>query len=409
VLACAPEKVELALPLFRLSDYLTDILVRFPEELATLAKLAGATDREEGAPGSRPRCSGANLGGPEPSPALAFENIASADATYSEKLALLRKQFRTSVFASGARDILEARCVYHSLDETSSIADAAIAAALQIAGAPAGFAVLALGRLGTCEHDLLSDADLLFVRDEQTDSVEALRAASRVMEILSAYTREGTLFPVDARLRPHGGEGELVVTPAKLQDYFAREAQSWEALTFTKVRYVAGNAELGQQALDSTGCLFRRFADDPDFSASAREMRQKLEKTDTEVDNLKAGPGGLYDIDFIIGLLLVRQRGGTLGRNLRERLLLLRDACALDAADWKRLDRHAELLRTAEHVFRLVSGRSRKTLPVAGPAHAACEELCSRILHREFPEGLDITLRFALVGVREIYNRLLTD
>jgi glutamate-ammonia-ligase adenylyltransferase len=229
------------------------------------------------------------------------------------------------------------------------------------------------------------------------------------MEILSAYTREGTLFPVDARLRPHGGEGELVVTPAKLQDYFAREAQSWEALTFTKVRYVAGNAEVGQQALDSTGCLFRRFADDPDFSASAREMRQKLEKTDTEVDNLKAGPGGLYDIDFIIGLLLVRQRGGTLGRNLRERLLLLRDACALDAADWKRLDRHAELLRTAEHVFRLVSGRSRKTLPVAGPAHAACEELCSRILHREFPEGLDITLRFALVGVREIYNRLLTD
>ena len=72
---------------------------------------------------------------------------------------------------------------------------------------------MALGRLGTAEFDLLSDADLLFVRDDRTGSREpATKAAEQLMEALSAYTRDGTVFPVDARLRPRGAEGELVVT-----------------------------------------------------------------------------------------------------------------------------------------------------------------------------------------------------
>jgi glutamine synthetase adenylyltransferase len=40
--------------------------------------------------------------------------------------------------------------------------------------------VLALGRLGTCEFDLGSDADLLFLRDERADPQAATRAASRI-------------------------------------------------------------------------------------------------------------------------------------------------------------------------------------------------------------------------------------
>ena len=40
--------------------------------------------------------------------------------------------------------------------------------------------------------------------------VEQIDAGSR------RYTRDGMAFPVDTRLRPRGGEGELVVTPAQL-------------------------------------------------------------------------------------------------------------------------------------------------------------------------------------------------
>ena len=69
------------------------------------------------------------------------------------------------------------------------------------------------------------------------------------MHALAAYTREGTLFAVDARLRPRGGEGELVITPGELERYLAEEAQPWEALTYTKLRFVAGAKAIADSLL----------------------------------------------------------------------------------------------------------------------------------------------------------------
>ena len=71
------------------------------------------------------------------------------------------------------------------------------------------------------------------------------------MEALTAYTRDGTVFPVDARLRPHGREGELIVTPAQLETYFRDEAKPWEALTYLKLRYVAGDRELAEHVMET--------------------------------------------------------------------------------------------------------------------------------------------------------------
>ena len=199
-----------------------------------------------------------------------------------------------------------------------------------------------------------------------------------------------------------------MVTPAQLDAYFEREAQAWEALTYTKLRHVTGAGEVSNQVSLSIEKLQRRFAADPNFKGALREMRSKLEKTSSGYDDVKTGPGGLSDLDFIVGALQVRHGIRGPGANLRERLQTLHERGVLDEKDWKRLDRHAQLLRTVEHVVRLAVGKSRKTLPVAGPARTACDTLCARILQREFPEGLDITLRFALVGVREIYNRVIS-
>src|SRR5262249_49365331 len=153
----------------------------------------------------------------------------------------------------------------------------AIAAAVAVAGAEERLAVLALGRLGTREFDLGSDADLLFIRDPQGDAPADGRAAERVVQALAAYTREGTVFPVDPRLRPHGQQGELVLTPAQLAAYFAGEAQPWEAISYTKLRLVAGAGRLGEQALQAVAQALPRFATRGDLAEQLREMRQRLE------------------------------------------------------------------------------------------------------------------------------------
>ena len=389
------EALERALALFGASDFLSEILVRHTEEIAALDTI-------------RPRLEGGELferAAEMQGLDAVFRYLGASGAPYGEKMALLRRHYRHRMLLAGARDIMAPRPVYEALEETSLAAEDAVAAALEIAGRPAGLAVLALGRLGTREFDIASDADLLFVRDEQADPLATRRAAEQIIEILAAYTRDGTVFPVDPRLRPHGSEGELVVTPAILAAYFAQEAQPWEALTYTKLRFLAGATDTGLEAVRAVRRGTHRFAEDPGFVPALREMRAKLEKSDR--GNFKTGPGGFYDIDFIATALLVRHGLDSTHGNVRERLHGLASRGLLSDNDCATLDYAAELLRTVEHVIRLVLGRARKSLPATEHARQVTEGLAVRTLGREFPRGLEPELERLTTGVREVFDRVL--
>lgn len=391
--------MERALRIFAASEFLTDILIQHPEEIATVAEV------EQTAPAAR-----GSLFEDSATPAAAsdgiFQYIAGADLPRGEKLAVLRRHYRHRVFAVGVRDLLETRSAYDSHAEMTAAADAAIRVALAISAAPEGFAVMALGRLGTSEFDIASDADLLFVRGERTDKQEATRAAEQIVEALAAYTREGTLFAVDSRLRPHGTEGELVITPAQLREYFAAEAQPWEALTYTKLREVAGAAEAAGDALLAVRDAGARFAADGGFGAAVREMRARLEKSEAGEENFKTIPGGFYDIDFIASYLLVRHGWEAPRGNIRDTLRRLAEAGQLSDADCATLEHAAELKRTLEHVIRLVTGRARKSLPATEHARQTTEHLTQKILGQTFPHSVPQALRYARQAVREVYERV---
>ena len=398
----APKAVERALELFASSDLLTDILLRHPEEIASLDVPAPKSTEGAGRLFAAEEGLKRELGDPE------LEYLGGAHVSSGEKLALLRRHYRHRVFASGAADVLQARPVYESLRQTSVAADHALGAAFAIAGQPGGLAVLALGRLGTQEFDLLSDADVLFVREESLAAESATRTAGQIMQILSAYTREGSVFPVDARLRPRGSEGELVVTAAELHSYCAQEAQAWEALTFTKLRPVVGSARAAEQAMEAAREISRRFAGDSAFPPAVREMRLRLEDTDPTLANFKTSAGAVYDIDFLACYLAIRhQLTGPCG-NLRERLCRLRQHGFLQQTDGVTLDRAAELFRTVEHAVRLVVGKARKSLPATEHGRCAAERLTTRFLRRELAGGLESELARAMAEVREIYDRIVS-
>jgi len=394
------DDVARALTLFEDSEYLTQILARYPEEVATLADLGAVPSRMGSgylfeSPLVQPRAA---------DPAFAY--VASSAAAYTEKLARLRRQFRHRAFATGAKDIAELRDVYASCAETTSAAEDAIAAAFEIADAPSGLAIMALGRLGGGELDLLSDTDLLFVCADGHDRQPLAQAASQIVQVLTVYTRDGMIFPVDTRLRPRGGEGELLIPAGELVHYFEREAHAWEALTYTKLRFIAGCRSLGQATNSAAEALFQRFAGSPDFSPAVREMRQKLEALDSD-RNFKTSPGAVYDIDFLCGFLLakhgIRNKNGT----LRDRIWRCAEADLLAKEDAAVLDHAGELLRTVDHVARLVAGRASKWIPVTEHARHAAEKLSSEILGRKFHDGLEAELDRTCRDVRTIYNRVL--
>src|SRR5205807_342747 len=80
--------------------------------------------------------------------------------------------------------------------------------------------VVALGRLGMQEFDLASDADLVFVlADQHAEEMPFwTKVATRIQDLIMAYTGAGVLFAVDTRLRPNGSAGPLVQTESHFRE-----------------------------------------------------------------------------------------------------------------------------------------------------------------------------------------------
>jgi len=403
VLVRHPAAVKRALVIFDSSDFLTDILVRHPEEIASLEQWDETPSRL-----GVGQLFESVLGPATVSKDPIVEYLVSSELSGRERLILLRQHYRHRVFTSGARDLAELGNVYRSFSANTAAAEDAIAAAYGIAGRPDGLAILGLGRLGAGEFDILSDADLLFVCADDEPREELSKAAAQLMQTLAAYTQDGMVFPVDARLRPQGGDGELVFSPSRLAAYCLNEAQAWEALTYTKLRFLGGSRTLGELALSKTKPLFDRFSAEQDFLEAVLEMRSRLEP-ETEDYSFKTSAGGIYDIDFVTGYLLVkhniREKGGT----LRDRLWRCAGAGAIDRSDAATLDHAAELVRTADHVVRLVAGRAHKWLPPTEHARHVAERLTGQILKRQFGDGLEAELLATFRQVREVYERVMKD
>jgi glutamate-ammonia-ligase adenylyltransferase len=397
------EAVARALALFEASEYLTEILIRHPDEITVLAGL------EETAPRATTAYLFESPGLVRTASDPVFAYLANSPVPYGEKLALLRQHFRHRAFAVGARDIIELRDVYQSFANTAAAAEEAFTTAFSIAGSPEGLAVMALGRLGSGEFDLLSDADVLFVCQEEGDRLSLTRCAEQMMHALAAYTREGMVFPVDARLRPRGGEGELLITPTQLAAYFEQEAQAWEALMYTKMRFLTGSRTQGGRATARLQVLYDRFAADASFGKTVREMRTKLELAEAPGRSFKSSPGAIYDIDFMTSFLLVKHGVADKQGSLRDRLWRCAGSGLLEKSDAAALDHAAELLRTVEHVARLVAGRAVKWLPATEHGRQVTEKLTGQILGREFPQGLESELGRTFGKVRAIYERVLLD
>jgi glutamate-ammonia-ligase adenylyltransferase len=291
------------------------------------------------------------------------------------------------------------------MGEISEAGKAAIAHALQIVNSQRSLAVFALGRLGTGEFDIASDADLLLVRAPDADDNQARLDAERLVHALAAYTREGTIFAVDARLRPRGGAGDLVVTPGQIERYLADEAQAWEALSYTKLCFVAGRQDLEQQVLTAAWNRIVEIASQAEFARAVREMRARLEKSNRYGHSFKLARGGFYDIDFLASYLMLRSLSPARGSTI-DRLRHLQAMGALDPATGDELVQAALLYRTADHVIRLVTGRARPELPEAEHARAAVEKLVTGILDRDPRRNLQAQLEETAVRVRKIFEQI---
>jgi len=408
-----PELLRRALEVISESDYLGDLLIRHPEDMLVFDSSQSPTAAAQ----MEFALDGSEDAGPHPwalEPVLAMR----------QKMAVLRRHFLTRILELGAADLAALESSLAVLKRWSAVAARCVSTALQIAGSvlqtkdlaegnpPCPFAVLALGRLALNEFDLASDADLIFVTGPEVGRDELdfwKRLAAKMIEVLSSYTREGTVFAVDTRLRPRGHEGELVVTQEELLSYVREHAQVWEGLTYLKTSHVAGNAELGRETVSRlVSAILDRFAAYPALDSELRQMRRRLEReVPVPPTNTKTAPGGYYDIDFAVSLLRLRGRVAVHpGANMAEQIAALRAAGLLNIEDRNVLSGGANFLRSVDHAIRLVTGKAAQGLPDRAGHAEVVENLARRWGLIAGSETLAQSLQETRQRVRDVYRRL---
>jgi glutamate-ammonia-ligase adenylyltransferase len=169
-----------------------------------------------------------------------------------------------------------------------------------------------MGKCGGRELNYVSDVDVIFVAAADDDVTEevALRVAnqlsSAVIRTCSDYTGEGTIWPVDAGLRPEGKAGPLARSLPSHLGYYQRWAKTWEFQALLKARPVAGDPDLGERYMEAIGPLVWQASERDGFVSDVQAMRRRVLDAipgDQAARQLKLGPGGLRDVEFAVQLL----------------------------------------------------------------------------------------------------------
>ena len=348
------------------SDFAIDVLVRQPDLLAQLAADDGRADL--------------------PPPALAPD----ARHDWSRQL----RRFRQAGSARLVwRDVLGLDDVDATLAGTTRLAEQCLQCALDALegefaqrhgvvrdgeGQPVRLVVFGMGKLGGGELNFSSDIDLVYAYESagESDGARPLaaedyfaRLGQQLAKLLDEVTADGFSHRVDLRLRPFGNAGRVALSFAALELYFQREGRDWERYAWQKARPVAGDLAAGARFLQALRpFVYRRYLD---FGAldGLREMKAMIaaEVARKELaDDIKRGPGGIREIEFLAQALQLI-RGGR-EPALREPRLLpalraLREAGQVDAEAERALVEDYRFLRGLENRLQMLRDAQTHALP----------------------------------------------
>jgi len=238
--------------------------------------------------------------------------------------------------------------------------------------------VVGFGKLGGAELNFSSDIDLVLAYPHgghsdgprQLDNGEYfVRLGRQLVRLLHEPTVDGICARVDLRLRPFGNAGRLALPFSAMEQYYQREGRDWERYAWIKARPVAGDLAAGKQLQEMLRpFVYRKYLDYTAF-AGLREMKALI---DAEVarkdlaDNLKLGPGGIREIEFIVQLTQLIRGGREPSMRVRGLLPALA-ACEarghMPAARAKALRASYQFLRRLENRVQMLRDAQTHDIP----------------------------------------------
>jgi [glutamine synthetase] adenylyltransferase / [glutamine synthetase]-adenylyl-L-tyrosine phosphorylase len=300
----------------------------------------------------------------------------------------IRRFYRREILRIGVRDILSLVSFDIIVSEISDLAEAISTVILRMvvedtavkySGKPVSpFAVIGLGKLGGRELNYSSDIDVMFVLDEdesfESGSGRKMHAidfyrivADRWIAVMTEHSKEGSLYRVDARLRPDGDAGPLVRSAQGFRTYYEMRGELWERQMLIKARTIAGDADFGRWFIES----LQPFIYPATFFQSPRQtvarMKARIENRSGDPNNIKLCRGGIRDIEFIVQTLQLliggkdyRVRSNTTLASIK----LLHSAGYLNREEQDALQHAYIFFRGLEHLLQLDQNIQTHSLPV---------------------------------------------
>lgn len=244
--------------------------------------------------------------------------------------------------------------------------------------------VVGMGKLGGRELNVSSDIDLIFVyaedgetcteNDQQrsiSNSEFFTRLGRGLINAIAEITEDGQVFRVDMRLRPNGDSGPLVCSLDMLENYFVAQGREWERYAWIKARALSPSKEV-QDSLDVVRrpFVFRKYLDFGAINAMRdlhAQIRREVAKKDM-VDNVKLGPGGIREIEFIAQVFQLIRGGRERSLQIKPTVAVLRllgEQGIFPSANVDELIHAYEFLRRLEHRLQYLDDAQTHNLPDA--------------------------------------------
>jgi glutamate-ammonia-ligase adenylyltransferase len=308
------------------------------------------------------------------------------DAAVGASWSAIREAKYRGLLRVAARD-LAGRPFEQGLRELSDLADRCLRAALACASAETGApepALLALGKLGGRELNFSSDVDLLFVYElaPGADPLEAKDAAARLIRVLKTRLEEpgdeGFGYRVDLNLRPEGRSGVLANPVDAALTYYESFGAEWERQMLIRLRPLAGPAAAGERFARGVTPFVYRSLIGLDVMRSVREMKSRIERERREAGrdidaDLKEGPGGIRDIEFLVQAFQLLHGGREpqlRTGNVLDALRALGELELLPSPVIRSLREGYLWLRRAEHSLQLADEQQTARMPARAEAQA---------------------------------------
>ncbi len=384
----SPKSLDLVLTLFGSSQYLSDVLIRYPQDLHWLLE-PGVLRRERSKEDLVEELDGL---------------LARARSQQRVWTALRRFKMRETL-RIGLQDLLSNLDLTGVTQQLSLMADVTLQRAYEFCrdelvrrhGEPrcvgssgdkvCGFTIIGMGKLGGGELNFSSDIDLLFVYEGEGETAGLAgpsgaligrvsnhefftRLGESVIKAIGELTSEGRVFRVDMRLRPEGRAGPLAYSLRGYELYYESWGQTWERMALIKARPVAGDPTLGKTFLKLVAPFVYRRSLDYSAIGEIRAMKDrinaKIERDQETFRHVKLGYGGIREVEFIVQtfqLLYGASDSWIREPNTLRALQRLAERRHVTADEHATLASAYTFLRTVEHRLQILHYLQTHTLP----------------------------------------------